>query len=248
MHLIRTQRLNYAQGPQVVVHLIFTYSGRDVSPPFPTFHIICSRALWRPVAQWRTEAKYCCTSAFSLSIFTSVLALFNRGVCLPRLRRRTFLANVPVEAFLVLHCTFCQVQFKLGLDHPYTAQRHPYTPPRIPVPTSTACDTTPTVICIWDHPLCHYLQKLDGAGWRLCRQQSWKILSLWLETPLRTSSPCIFRCWSIISNVLYSDTPTRSIQSIIIPSKERRIDQLQCFKQPIDFLFVLKKEIQCIKE
>lgn len=116
MHLIRTQRLNYAQGPQVVVHLIFTYCGRDVSPPFPTFQIICSRAMWRPVAQWRTEAKYCCTSAFSLSIFTSVLALFNRGVCLPRLRRRTFLASVPVEAFLVLHCTLCQVQFKLGLD------------------------------------------------------------------------------------------------------------------------------------
>ena len=45
MHLIRTHRLMDAQVPREVVNLIFTYIGRDVAPPVPTFRPICLRGV-----------------------------------------------------------------------------------------------------------------------------------------------------------------------------------------------------------
>jgi len=35
MHLIRSHELMYVQVPQVVLNMIFSYSGRDFAPPVP---------------------------------------------------------------------------------------------------------------------------------------------------------------------------------------------------------------------
>lgn len=43
MHVTETYRITDVQVPNVVVSLIFTYSGRDVAPSVPTFSPICSR-------------------------------------------------------------------------------------------------------------------------------------------------------------------------------------------------------------
>jgi len=37
MHLIGTHRLVDVQVPQVITNLIFTYSGRDVASPIPSY-------------------------------------------------------------------------------------------------------------------------------------------------------------------------------------------------------------------
>lgn len=43
MHVTETYRITDVQVPHMVVSLIFTYSGRDITPSVPTFSPICSR-------------------------------------------------------------------------------------------------------------------------------------------------------------------------------------------------------------
>jgi len=49
MHLLGTQRLVDVQVLQVVINMIFAYSGRGIAPPVPTFQTICLTAVCRTV-------------------------------------------------------------------------------------------------------------------------------------------------------------------------------------------------------
>ncbi|KAK4832075.1 hypothetical protein QYF61_020631, partial [Mycteria americana] len=93
-NLERRTLLMYVQVPQVVTNLIFPYNGRDFAPPVPVLLSIHLR-----VCQSCSWGGY---------------AFFD----LP------FLADIPVEALLIIPCIPCQVQLqlRLGLPDPIPTQ------------------------------------------------------------------------------------------------------------------------------
>jgi len=105
---IGAHRLMDVQIPQVVTNLMFTYSGRDITLPVPTFWPIHLRGVWTAVTSegWRRKVEYLSLPA---CLYCSLGGLGYILLHFP------FLMDVPLEAFLVRLCNPCRVQFQLGL-------------------------------------------------------------------------------------------------------------------------------------
>lgn len=132
MHLIRVHRLQYIQLPQVITHLIFTFSGRDFAPPVLILLSIHSRGMER-VCHWRLRQKSCWVPQpphLLLPVFQCCWSGANTFDF-------SFLVNRPVEALPFTLCLPCQVQFQLHFGHPYTTELCLYTLPRWPALAST---------------------------------------------------------------------------------------------------------------
>jgi len=78
MHRIRSHRLLYAQVPQVVLNLVFRYSGKGFAPLVPILQCINLGGARREVAG-ESKAKKLSTSAFSPSVDTRLPFLLVRG-------------------------------------------------------------------------------------------------------------------------------------------------------------------------
>jgi len=141
MHVSGTHRLTDVQFSQVVLNLIFAYSGRDVAPPVLPFltHLLEEQL---PV---KTEARMLLsTSYFSLSIVTSLpLFLTSGGYAFLDI---PFLTDMPLEAFLPLLCASFHDQFQLGLLLLYLITTHPSSIPML-LPGTCSVSTAYTFSC-----------------------------------------------------------------------------------------------------
>ena len=115
MHLIETHRLVDVQVPQMVKNPSLAYSGRNIASPISSYQTKCLRAVWQAVIREDRDKKLLSTSAFSLSVVTSLHVSLTR-VYTPL--DFPFLVEQPVEALLVVFGMCCHVQFKLGLGFP----------------------------------------------------------------------------------------------------------------------------------
>lgn len=93
-----------------LLNLIFAYSGMGIALPVPTFQAFCSRAVCKAVTSedWERVEKLLNTIFSLLLVCCSQLpVLLTKGeYALPGF---PFAVDVPVEAFLALLCTPCQV-------------------------------------------------------------------------------------------------------------------------------------------
>ena len=108
MHLIKTRRLTDIQVLQVVMNLIFAHSGRDIDSPFPslqTNHLgLCDEQLLKKneekeIVECPSLLLVCCYQPACVTQWCGGYALLDFP----------FLVEVPVEAFLILLGTLCQV-------------------------------------------------------------------------------------------------------------------------------------------
>lgn len=76
----------YVQVPQVVTHLIFACSGRDISSSVPAFLLICSKALWTAV-----NTEDCGKKVEYLSL---LIVHFFKPACICAVGRRSWIQQV----------------------------------------------------------------------------------------------------------------------------------------------------------
>ena len=100
MHLIRTHRLVDVQVPQVVMNLIFSYSGRDVTSPIPSYQTKHLRAVWQAVIREDLDKKIVKYLSLLLNCCYQPAYVTHYGEY--TLLDFPFLIEVLVEAFLAL--------------------------------------------------------------------------------------------------------------------------------------------------
>jgi len=112
----------YVQVPLVVMNLIFLYSVRVFTPLVPILWSINSGGLGERLPIKTEVKKLLSTLAFSSSVDTRLLFLLIRGSIL--YLNLPFLADIPVEALLVIPCIPCQILLQLHPGPPDSPSLH----------------------------------------------------------------------------------------------------------------------------